>query len=64
MDKKTLKEIREEKGLKQNYVADYLGITRQSLSNKETEKAKFGALEVQKLCVLYDTDIKDILLKI
>lgn len=63
MEKKTLKEYREEKGLKQKFVSDYLGITRQSMSNKETGKSKYSALEVQKLCNLFGVDISAVALK-
>ena len=63
MDKKTLKEYREEKGMKQRFVADFLGITRQSMSNKESGKSKFSALEVQKLCNLFGVDISAVALK-
>ena len=57
---RTLKEIRESKGIKVNYICKLLGITRQSLNNKESGKTKFSALEVQKLCREYNVDVLDV----
>lgn len=62
MEKKTLKEYRMEKGLKQKFVSEFLGITRQAMSNKESGRAKYSALEVQKLCNLYGVDISAVAL--
>lgn len=59
-DKMTLKEVREAKGITKKHIYNLLGISRQSLHNKETGKAKFSALEVQKLCDEYNVQIDQV----
>lgn len=61
-DKRTFKEIRQSKGIKVSHICTLLGISRQSLSNKESGKTKFSALECQKLCTEYNVDILDVAL--
>lgn len=40
----------EESGLKREYLANKLGITRYSLTNKISNKSEFKASEIPKLC--------------
>ena len=56
---RTPKEVREAKGITKKHICNLLGITRQTLFNKETGRAKFTALEIQKLCDEYGVDILD-----
>lgn len=57
---RTLKEIRKAKGISAKFVYNLLGISRQTLYNKETGKTKFSALETQKLCNLFGVDISEV----
>ena len=61
-NKRTLKEIRESKGITKVHICSVLGISRQTLDNKESNKTKFSALEVQKLCDEYNVSITEIAL--
>ena len=56
----TLKQIRENKGVTQKHIYNLLGISRQTLINKETGRTKFTALEVQKLCDEFGVSINEI----
>ena len=58
--KKSPKEIRESKGITKKYIYNLLGISRQSLDNKESGKTKFSALEIQKLCDAYNVSVTEI----
>lgn len=60
MEKRTLKQIREDKGITRKHICNLLGISRQTLYNKETQKTKFSSLEVQKLCNTYGVDISEV----
>lgn len=57
---RTLKEVRESKGITKKHIYSLLGISRQTLDNKESMKTQFSALEVQKLCSEYNVDILDL----
>lgn len=59
-EKLSLKEIRESKGITKAHIYNLLGISRQSFHNKENGKAKFTALEVQKLCSEYNVPISEV----
>lgn len=57
---RTFMEIRESKGIRASHIWNLLGISRQSLYNKENGITKFSALECQKLCREYKVDILDV----
>lgn len=58
---KKLKAIRVLKGHQAKEVAEFLGISVTSLWRKEREVTEFSGVEVAKLCVLYDVDIRELL---
>lgn len=60
MEKKKLKEIRIEQGLKANYVAEAIGMKPATLSRKENGLRRFTITEAQALCKLYKVNMKDI----
>lgn len=51
-----LRKYIEESGLKLQFIADKIGITRPSLTNKITNTSEFKASEIQALCDLLDID--------
>lgn len=53
------REIREQKGYTTKYVAEKLGIKRESLTRKERNNT-FSALQLEKLCEVYDVRIDEI----
>lgn len=61
-EKETFREIRKSKGMSVNFVAGYLNILPQSLSQRELGQVEFTGVETQKLCVLYDVPITKVLL--
>lgn len=52
-----LKKLRLEKGLTQQIVAEKLGVTRATISNYEKGKRSPHIKELQKLAVIYGTDL-------
>lgn len=56
----TFREIRKSKGMSVNFVAGYLNILPQSLSQRELGQVDFTGAEVQKLCILYNVLITDV----
>ena len=56
-----LKSIRVLKGYKAKEIADILGISISALCRKEKDETQFSGVEVAKLCVLYDVDIRSLL---
>lgn len=58
--KRTLKSLRVDSGIPATHIAKLLGISRQSLYNKENYKCEFTGLEIQKLCEIYNIEIKDL----
>lgn len=59
-NKRTLKSLRVDSGITATHVAKLLGITRQTLYNKENYKSEFTGLEIQKLCEIYNVEISDL----
>lgn len=51
-----LRKYIEESGLKLQFIADKIGITRPSLTNKITNASEFKASEIQALCDLLGID--------
>ena len=58
--KLNLRTLRIDKGISATHIAKILGISRQTLSNKENGKCGWTALEVQKLCEIYDVQISQL----
>lgn len=58
---KKLKNIREQIGFSQEFVANELGITRQAIINIESGKRKIDSFELFKLANLYNTDVTDLI---
>lgn len=59
-EKRTFRRIRKDKGMKLNFVAGYLNILPQSLSQRELGQVEFTGVETQLLCILYDVPITDV----
>ena len=58
-DTKLLKELIDKSGLKIGFIADYVGISRQSLWNKVNNCSSFNQYEIERLCdVLKITSLK------
>ena len=55
----TFREIRKQKGLTSEYVADQLGIKPRTLNKKERENS-FGTFQKGILCRLYDVKIEEV----
>lgn len=53
-DSKLLKDLIHAKGLKLQYIAEYLGLTRYGLSLKINNVNEFKASEIRKLCQLLE----------
>lgn len=54
-----LKDIIDKSGLKVGFIADYVGISRQSLWNKINNQSPFNQYEIDKMCdVLKITSLK------
>lgn len=58
----TFRGIRKKKGYTREYVADYLNISSQSLSQRELRQIGFRAEECKALCTLYNVDLRDVTL--
>lgn len=58
--RRSLKSLRIDKGVSAVFVAKMLGITRQTLSNKEAGKTEWLGIEVQKLCKFYNVQIEEL----
>ncbi|WP_097025394.1 helix-turn-helix domain-containing protein [Clostridium peptidivorans] len=56
----TLKELRQESGLKAYKVAELLGVSRVQLNNLEKGKYKMDRLKIEKLSKVYCKDVKEI----
>lgn len=59
---KSLKEIRESKGIKQAYVAEQLGISRQTLSRYEADQDNLTIGQAKALCHILGCELTDIFL--
>lgn len=56
---KMLQKIIEESGLKINFIADFVGISRQALWNKINNVSQFNQYEIERLCdILKITSLK------
>ena len=55
-----IKELRKEKRLSVELVAKYLNVTAMSIYNYETGKRKIGIDKLQKLAILYNCTIDDL----
>ena len=60
MNMKLLKEIIESKGEKYQYIAEKLGISRESLYNKLNEKTEFTAGEIRGVAEILSLNISTI----
>ena len=60
LDKVTLKQIRVLRGMKQKTVAEYLGVTRETVSNWESGRCACSMTNFKKLCDLYEVSMDDI----
>ena len=60
LDKVTLKQIRVLRGMKQKTVAEYLGVTRETVSNWESGRCACSINDFKKLCDLYEVSMDDI----
>lgn len=47
-----LKELIDKSGLKMNFIAEYVGLSRQGLWQKINNKTPFNQFEIEKLCTL------------
>lgn len=54
-----LKELRKSKGLKQNYVAKELGVTRQWFAKMESGNKQLSKLQKEKLSKIFNLSIED-----
>ncbi len=59
---KSLKEIRESRGVKQSAVADYLGISRQTLSRYENNTEEVPLAVAEKICLFLHFPVEEIFL--
>lgn len=59
---KTLKEVRESKGIKIGYVADQLGISRQTYSKYEENQEKMTISQAKAVCEILGCSIEEIFL--
>lgn len=60
--KKTLKEIREARGIKQNAVADHLGVVRQTYAVYEENPRDMTIGQAQAVCAFLHCELDDIFL--
>ena len=60
LDKVTLKQIRVLRGMKQKTVAEYLGVTKDTVSNWENGRCACSIANFKKLCDLYEVSMDDI----
>ena len=60
LDKVTLKQIRVLRGMKQKTVAEYLGVTRETVSNWQSGRCVCSMTNFKKLCDLYEVSMDDI----
>ena len=60
LDKVKLKQIRVLRGMKQKTVAEYLGVTRETVSNWESGRCACSINDFKKLCDLYEVSMDDI----
>ena len=58
---KNLKNIRKEKGITQQEIADKLSVTRQAVSNWETGKTQPDIETLEKLAGVYQTELEDLI---
>lgn len=59
-DTKELERLIEDSGLKKNYIAKTIGLSRQGLANKIQNRSPFTSTEIKRLCELLNiTSLKD-----
>jgi len=58
----TLKRVREERGVKQRAVAEYLGVSRQTYCRYEGQQEKMTIEQAKAVCRFLHCDIADIFL--
>ena len=60
MSEKTIREVREEAGLTQQYMADKLGVSRQTYSNFETHPEKVTIEQARLICSVLGSEYERI----
>lgn len=60
LEQKTLREWRESRGISQEFVAKALGVSNQTLRNKEFGISDFGLTQVRLLMKLYNIEFDQI----
>lgn len=58
---KKLKELRKEQGTSITFAANYIGVTTQTLRNKENGKTEFTLKEARKLAKLYNASLDEVI---
>ena len=58
---KNIKKLREKKGLTQDALAEKLGVTRQAVSNWETEKTQSDIDTLQKIAQILEVSVEEII---
>ena len=61
IDAGRLREARTSRGLQQQWVADQVGISKQSLSTYELGQSRPALETVERLCALYDLPLSDLI---
>ncbi len=59
---RSLKDVRQERGVKQKAVADYLGISRQTYNRYETQQEKMTIEQAKSVCKFLHCSVADIFL--
>lgn len=57
---KTLRSVREEKGVKQIAVANHLGVSRQTYAGYERDQERMSIEQAQAVCRFLNCDIREI----
>lgn len=55
-----LSNIRKQKKISQETSAEFIGITKQAISNMENGRSKFAVVQIYQLCALYETEPRKI----
>lgn len=61
MEHKSFKEMRKAQGTSLSFAADYLGVSEQTMRNKEAGKTEFTLKEARKLAKLYNVSLDDVI---
>lgn len=62
VDKAKFKKVLKDKGLLMKDLSDYLGITRETLTNKLHGRTQFKLSELNKICFLLNIELNEIFL--